>query len=366
VIRWREVFREAWRDTACGTSRAVLALALFAVGVGALGWSQAAGVVGVAQDAATWVEVGAAVRIVDSPGAVDAAQCEALSQVVGVASSGALREGDELRLAALPSRTLTTFEATPGMAEVLDLRTPQPSGGLGVWLSQDLATAVAAEPGDPIAILRDSGSAAVAGVFHFPDDDGRNPILAYSVIEPVAAAGIFDACWVELWPERTATGPLVMLVADPAVNEPGATAMAPEVGYLNGSLGVEFDARGRLARLPTLPLLGAAGLFGLALGFGLIRLRRLELASSLHAGVDKPALAAQMLTEAAIWVLPACVAIAPVLWWVSTHDNPDSPWLPLGLAGQTITLASLAVLLGTLAATLAIREKHLFRTAKNR
>ncbi|MDR0432434.1 MAG: hypothetical protein LBH48_03870 [Bifidobacteriaceae bacterium] len=366
MIRLREVFREAWRDTATGTSRALLALVLFAAGVGAAGWSQAVGVKSVAQDAAAWVEAGAAVRIVEFPGLVDGAQCEALSQTAGVAASGALRAGPELRLAALPSRTLTAFEATPGMGELLNLRTPEPSSGLGVWLSQDLAAAMAARPGSTMAVLSAPGRVAVAGVFPFPDDDGRNPLLAYSVVEPVAAAGVFDACWVELWPERTQTAALATLVANPVIAESGGATMTPEVRYLNASLGVEFDARGRLERLPTRGLLGAACLFALALGFGLIRLRRLELASSLHAGIAKPALAAQMLVEAATWVGPACLALAPLLWWAAARNNPDPPWLALFLAAQTVALASLAVLLGTLAATLAVREKHLFKTMKNR
>ncbi|MCL2787852.1 MAG: hypothetical protein FWD59_05065 [Micrococcales bacterium] len=339
---------------------------MFAVGVGALGWAQAAGVVGVAKDAARWVEVGAAVRIIDFPNLVDGAQCEALTSLDGVVAAGAVRSGNERRLAAMPSRSFETFEVTPAMAEVLNLRTPEVAEGLGVWLASDLAEALAAKPGRTMTVRALHVPATVAGVFDFPADDGRNPALAYSLIEPVAATGVFDACWITAWPERLETDVLARLVANPAPIDESGQRPIPQVGQLNASLGISFDAHGRLARLPTSSLIAAAGLFGLVLGIGLIRLRRLELASALHAGVPKSALGIQTAAETLTWVIAASVLLIPVLWFASTNDNPDSPWPAMFPATQTVAIAGIAVLLGTIGATLATREKHLFRLFKNR
>lgn len=365
MIGWREVFREAWRDTASGASRALIGLALFAVGVGALGWAQASGVAQVARDAARWVDAGASVRIVDFGGAVDGAQCDALAAVEGMVASGAVRPGGSWRLAALPSRELKTFEVTPGLAGVLRPSMAEPATGLGVWLSEDLARAVGAIPGGVLPVRGSETPVAVAGIFPFPDDDGRSPVLTYSVLEVVPPTGVFDACWVEVWPERADTELLGVLVANPLPADERGQRPLPQVAPLNSSLGTSFGAQARLDRLPTVALIGAAGVFGLLLGAGLVRLRRLELASALHAGVDKASLAVQISVETGIWVGAGAVAAWPVLWWAS-NGTPDGPWPALFPAVQTVVVAGIAAVLGAVAAILATREKHLFRLFKNR
>ncbi|MDR1152921.1 MAG: hypothetical protein LBK72_10730, partial [Bifidobacteriaceae bacterium] len=53
-------------------------------------------------------------------------------------------------------------------------------------------------------------------------------------------------------------------------------------------------------------------------------------------------------------------------WGVASHGNPDSLWAAAYPGLRCLLLAAIAGLIGTLAATLATRERHLFRYFKAR
>ena len=252
-----------------------------------------------------------------------------------------------------------TFEATPGLADVIGVHEIQTIHDGGVWLAEDLAQSVGA-PVRTGAITTDGTAVMYAGIYSWPRD-GRSPVLSYSVVSPVPAVGLFDACWVQIWPENSGLAGLLTL---PVIsNDPSNPS---QIQQLNTTLGLRFDAASRVARLPIWPLTGVAVLIGYALGFVLIRARRLELASALHAGVDKPTLIMQTSIETAMWTALGAGLLLPTLWRYCTVDNPDPTWPVFYPAARVVVLAAVTVLLGALTAALATREKHLFRYFKNR
>ena len=357
-VRGREIIREAWRNLTCGATRGLTGLVVFLLTIGAISGFVAFLLLDQARQAAKYREAGGATQVVSSTGMIDGAQCDALSTMPGITASGAVRAVTDTRLSVLPSTGLTTFEVTPGLAGVIGVHETQTTNG-GVWLAEDLAQTVGA-PVRTSATTTDGTEIAFAGIYSYPRD-GRSPVLSYSIISPVPAVGRFDACWVQIWPENSELAGLLTLPV--LSNDPGNL---PQIQQLNTTLGLRFDAATRLARLPIWPLTGVAALIGYVLGFALIRTRRLELASALHAGLDKPTLIMQTSVETAMWSVLGAGLLLPALWRYSTIDNPDLSWPVFCPAARVVLLALISVLLGALTATFLTRESHLFRYFKNR
>lgn len=363
VIRPREILREAWRNVATGTSRPLLAVIVFTLVTGALGFVQARSVVEVADQAHQWRAAGAPIMVVALNGQIDGAQCDALTAVPGIAAAGALRQAEQLRVAVLPSTPLEAFEATPGLAAVLQVA-PLNDTGLGIWVADELAETLGVSTDRNTQQRIGDDEVTIAGRYAYPSD-GRAPTLAYSAVTPVAATGRFDACWVELWPESDQARTLLTLPAIGSVGSDGKP-LTPQIQQLNTSLGARFDAAGRLAALPIWPLTGAAALAAAALAITLIRIRRIELAAALHAGIDTASLILQTTAETLVWAATSLALLVPFLWWAATHGNPDPPWAAFYSATRTAILASITALAATIVTTALTREKHLFRYFKNR
>ncbi|MDR1214371.1 MAG: hypothetical protein LBK54_09880 [Propionibacteriaceae bacterium] len=382
-MRSREVWREAGRNLASGTTRGLIGLVVLAVGLGLLVWLQTSGLADLARQADAFRRAGAAIQVVSAPGRIDGAQCDALASHPAVAAAGALRPAADLRLAVLPSTTVAAFEATWGLAQVLGVQplgaVTQPTGSPGgdptvgdsgtavdsrraggVWLAQDLAATLG--PNDQMTLLT-GDQVTVAGVFPYPSD-GRAPTLSFALVAPVPAQGVFDACWVELWPETD-------LAADwltwPVLSGPvGAQSAPAQAQQLNTGLGLRFGAADRLAGLPLRPLAAASLAFGAGLGFVLIRTRRLELASALHAGQSRAALIGQVLIETAGWLLPA---VALLLAWsagTAGWDNPSLRRTAFWAGARSVGLAATGLLLAAGLTAGWTKERHLFRYFKNR
>ncbi|WP_227748784.1 hypothetical protein [Oerskovia douganii] len=357
AMRASSVVSEAWRNVATGTTRAALFAAVLVVVVGSLAAVDVRAVVGVIEGAREYRDAGASVQILEAPGQVDGARCEALTGVDGINAAGALRVGSPLRALNLPSSELTGLEATPGLLGALDRGRV---AGAGLWLSADLAEALGVTTGDSIAT--NAGPARVGAVYPYPDD-GRDRALGYAAVAPVPATGLFDSCWVEIWPVDPETAILLRtaLVADPS------SEAQPTQKQLNGRLGATYDASAEFADRLTKPAPVAAVVLGLALGLVAIRLRRLELAAALHARVPRAALTWQVLLETAVWSGVAVIVAVPALWWfaagVGLPTDQVSTWI-LGM--RTVLAGAGAVLIGAVAAALTTREKHLFKYFKER
>lgn len=353
-MRAASVVSEAWRDLLTGTARAATLALVLVLGVGSLAVLDARAMVGVLRDAEEFRAAGAATWVLDDLDNVDGSRCAALDGVGGM-RAGALRQGGPLRALAMPSSQLTVWEATPGLLGAAlgrDVTT-----ATGVWLSEDLASALGARPGSVLATT--AGETPVAGVYAWPDD-GRARTLGYSVVVPVAPTGRFSACWASTWPPDRDTAGLLYSTTGAKV---GAQAT---FGQLNGRLGAELDAPALLEARLTRWAPAAATLLGLVVGWAGVRMRRLHVASALHARVPRPHLAWQHLLEAGAWVCAAVLVAAAATGWAAAAGNPEPPTTVWLTALRTVGAGAGAALLGTLAGVLGTRERHLFRYFKDR
>ncbi|SDB91944.1 hypothetical protein SAMN05216410_0922 [Sanguibacter gelidistatuariae] len=355
-MRLRSVVSEAWRNTRSGTARPLLFTVLFLISVGALAGVDQRAVVGVIRGAQDFRDAGASTQIVEMVGGVDGAHCAALAEVEGVNAAGALRNGEPVRALSLPSTDLPVYEVTPGFLSVLGQ--PALREATGLMLSMDTAEIFGAQVRSTFATR--TGSATVAAVFPYPDD-GRGGGLSYAGLATVPATGMFDQCWVEVWPLTDEIGPLLRLVV----------STAPDAGQvvqkqLNSRLGTDYDARALLGERPTRFATVGGVAVGLALGFAAIRLRRLELAAALHTRVSRTALTWQVVLETLVWVVSASIIAVPVLAHLAAWGNPE-PAGPVWVIGMRVVLAAgAAAVVGAVTATMATRERHLFRYFKDR
>lgn len=353
---WGTVLSEAWRNLTSGTTRATAFALLLALTAGLLAWADVSAVDDVAERAVAFRAAGADVLRLQAPAAVDGRACQAQTRLTGVEAAGALRSGAETRLTVLPGTTVSTFQVTPGLVDVVagDGASTVP----GVWLSADLAATLGAHPGD--TLRGNHGTMTVAGSYPYPSD-GRDQQLANAILVPTAPTGAFDACWTRVWPTTAAVQPLLLLPVDGSATSADSP---PQTSQLNPTPGTTFDAAALLDQRTTRYAPWAALVVGLALGFVAVRLRRLELASARHAGTRVVDQLAQVLVETALWALAAAVlAAAPVAWVAGASHDPAVSWQ---LAARIVACAVAGALLGALVATALTRESHLFRYFKDR
>jgi hypothetical protein len=357
-VKFQSALSEAWRNLLSGTSRAPVLIGVFVALVGVLLIADVRAVIGVQQAAAVFRGAGGSVSILETSNkGVDAARCEALAGTTGIHSAGAVRTSDSTRALRLPSTDLAVWEVTPGLLEQL-LQTSSARGntGAGIWLSTDLATVLAAAPGDTIETVQ--GPTPVAGVFDWPDD-GRRRIFGYSALSPVPAVGEFEQCWAEVWPVDQDTAALLYTTTD-------ATRGDEALGQLNSSFGISFDGVAMLDDRVTkwAPLVSAVVAIGLAAAA--IRVRRLELAAALHARVPRTLLAIQHIAEAAVWLSAGALILTAINLALSATAGVGGTAETLVFGEYTIASALGGGLLGTISAVAATREKHMFRYFKDR
>jgi hypothetical protein len=365
TMRARSVAGEALRNLATGTTRALGLALVFVVLVGGLAVADALVLVRVWQDADAFRAAGSAVQTLSSErgAVVDGARCQGLRGADGVTSAGALRAGESVRAANLPSSDLTVWEVTPAVLDLLagsarpvrSVDVPAQGGTTaGVWLAADLAATLGLDAGDDL-VTRD-GRVPVTGVYSWPDD-GRDRLLSYAVVVPVPALGTFDRCWVATWPMDLDTAGLLYSATAPAAEDLSIT-------QLNTTRGTAYDVDARIASRPTAAAPLAAAAIGLVLGYLAVRTRRLELASALHARVPKPQLAWQQLAEAGTWLLAALVITTAATGAAALVGSPGpfvATWMT---AVMTAGAGAAACAIGTLVGVLATRERHLFRYFK--
>jgi len=360
-MRAASVISEAWRNLISGTTRAGLFALVFVAAVGALSWVDVRSVVSIVDGAAQFRAEGATVQVLKADGNIDGRRCDALSGTGALSTAGAIRQGTPIRILAMPASQITVVEATPGLVAMLPT-IAQPETGdrdqAGVWLSADLAKVLGALPG--AVIQTSAGPATVAGVYTWPDD-GRGRDLGYAILAPVPADGVFGQCWTEIWPPSPNLQGLsyVSLVS----SEPGTQAT---LGQLNTSLGTTYDAASLLSARLTRQAPIAGIVIGLMAGYVSVRIRRLEIASNLHARVPRADLMWQHLLEALVWVGSASIIAAAGLLWAARWGNPDLSWATWLIGLRTVIASAAAALLGVLAGVMTAREKHLFRYAKER
>ena len=352
-MRLDALLREAWRNLASGTTRGVWWAAVLAVVLGSATVFDAVTVSSIGRSAQMFQDRGGSVLIVESIGAIDGAQCEALASLERVRGAVALRQSAEpLRLAALPSSPPALYEATPGFARFF---TTHPSDeGAGIWLSGQLEQSVGELAGS--SLIDPSTRVQYAGYFDYPDD-GRSMSLAYTAVIEVPATGLFDECWVDVWPQRDDLASLATF----AVRTPLDAPPEVRIRQLNTSMGESLDQELELANRVTrlLPLFSTviAGLVGVVA----VRLRRLEIASALHVGVRIRDLAGQLMLECISWAVPAgALALAAAFLIARPLEGGDAVFVWLS-AGFTVATGATAVMVGIFGGLASIRSKRFFQ-----
>ena len=361
-MRASSVVSEAWRNLISGTTRAGLFALVFIAAVGALAWVDVRSVVGIVEGADQFRAEGATVQVLKSDSNIDGRRCDALSGTGALSTAGAVRQGTPIRILAMPASQITVMEVTPGLMAMLPtIAQPMQTttdDQAGVWLSADLATVLGATPGR--VVQTSVGEAMVAGVYTWPDD-GRARDLGYAVIAPVPADGAFSQCWTEIWP----TDPNLQGLSYVSLSssDPGVQAT---LGQLNTSLGTTYDAASLLSARLTRQAPLAGIVIGVVAGYVSIRIRRLEIASNLHARLPRTDLVWQHLLEALVWVGSASIITTAGLLWAARWGNPDPSLATWFIGCRTVLAAAASALIGVLAGVMTAREKHLFRYAKER
>ncbi|GAA4152076.1 hypothetical protein [Leifsonia shinshuensis] len=358
-MRFTEVRREAARNIATGTSRAVLLAALIAVVSGVLAGLDAIAMNGVITRADEFRERGASITILTVEDGIDGRLCDALASQHGVRAAGALKpEATPLSVAGVPGNPLPSFTASPGFSAML----PESSGraASGLLLPRTVAETLGLRTGDPIHTA--DGPTRLGGTFEYPDD-GRSRGLGYAAIAPTSPDTPFDQCWMDAFPVSRATTELLYTTI--AANSIVADT-APKLSQHNTVLGVAIDPA-EAYRTRTAVAFSAAGLIlGSFAGFVAVWARRLEIASALHSGVRKRDQAATLLLETLAWSTAGAVTTIPVIA-VLTSGLAAADHLPVVLtASSTPVLTVSGAVLGALVAALAIREQRLFSYFKGR
>lgn len=356
-MRISAILREVGRNIASGTARVVtFALLLGALSAG-LTMADLTAVRALTDAAARYTASGASVATLTATGRIDGLACEALATIPGVRAAGALRSTEHgITPAALPSSAIPVMEVTPGFPRVVHA---SHTADTGVVISQQVRDALALEAGHPIVTT--TGTAAVAGTYAYPDD-GRRAGYGYAALVPVPADDAFDECWVDIWPTSQQTPVLLQTTLRSA----SIDAELPALSQLNTSLGREFDgARAfdeRLTRfVPAIALVLGAGL-----GFVATRIRRVQHASALHAGMARPDLVAIAGLEVICWTAPAIVFSGAVVAVFAATGPAGDMVVATTLGARIAPFAVAGAFAGTLAALVTTRERHLFHYVKDR
>lgn len=366
----RGVLDEAWRDITSGTTHAALFALVLAVLIVAGCGMEATSLARIDSERSSYVASGASTYMLTYTGHVSANACDQLINAEGVLAAGAVRQSStRLTMAKLPSTTVPTWDATPGairlFASADSDSVPQLSAAdyAGVWLSQQAAqaTGATAHTEQPLA---GGGTVQVQGVYPFPDDGRDTASFAYAALQsaPEQPDG-FDSCIVKTWPVPSDIQSLLMYTIASASADPSSY---PVVSQLNATKGSQFhpesEFTGRISAWAPLVLVVAGAL----VGFISVMLRRLELASAMHAGVPKIAMMVQMLVEGAAWAFAATViglaaiAFMRLGWAGADLAAVDDDLLRVPVA------ALVGACTGVFVASLCVREKSMFRYFKNR
>lgn len=360
------LWREIWRDVASGTAWTILFTLLATLLLTGLTVVDLHMVTRLNQQAEEYRSVMANVQVLEAPGKVDPAACMALSYLPGVQAAGAIRTPQhQISANALPSSTIRTYEATPGVEKILRvLPTHSPPGtnpsNVGVFLSQSVAETLGIPPNHTVRL--DNEDTHILGVFPWPEEDGRRPGFAYSIFTPTPPIGNFDECWVDIWPLNPNLDTFIRSAAIPS-DELGQPV---KVYAFNSTLGSTFNGpallHGRITALTPYLIVGIASILGAAS----VWRRRLEFSSDLHAGVSRRDLVAKYMWETGFWTVATLVLALPIISVIILRNPIQDQGAMWQLAFIHLSGATSTLLLSALLATLTIHEKHLLVYFKHR
>ncbi|NQD88474.1 hypothetical protein HP499_11755 [Paenarthrobacter sp. CM16] len=350
MMRTTVVLLEAWRNLQSGTSKGgwlsvALIMAISLVSCAEL-WTVSA----LDNRAHDYRTAGASIRVLKVEAGIDPKQCDALSGTSGILSAGAMKAVAPIHILSLPGVSTPAFETTLGFQEVLGLGTALESG---VFISEPLANRWKIRHGD--ILESDQGPLPVAAVFPYPEDDGRDSRLANAVLLPSLGSGPSDECWADVWPSTAGFDSVIRTSQGTAQGEASAS-----VSTLNPTLGLVFTGADEYQNRVTRYAAAISACLGFAIGLLGGARRRLEYASSLHAGVTSGDLARITLVEATIWagaagaVATAGVVLGAHFWAPLIADALYTQFLTIGM------LSGLGAITGSLFIATHSRESRLF------
>lgn len=349
------IISEAWRNVSSNATRTlVVALSIVAITVALAGLAGQV-TLGLIAKSNAFQQAGASTFLASSTGAVDGSSCDSLGRSTYVREAGALRPSETIaHPLAAPGFTIPTFDATPGFLSLLGVSRVVS----GVVLSEQLADQLGLRTGDTLA-LADGTRLDVSAVYSFPED-GRQSTLSFAALFPTSRSGDFDQCWTRVWPVSDATRQAPLLAIAQAPDS------SPELSQLNAKLGAEFSGRSDYGARVTqwAPL----GILATVMAVYLVStlLRRVTIASDLHAGVRKSDVVAILLLEGILTSVPALTAsfaLATVM--VTAVSAPDQA----AVIREQIVCAlavSVGMALGSTAGVLVTRQRRLFNYFKQR
>ncbi|MCH9274795.1 hypothetical protein JS533_000605 [Bifidobacterium amazonense] len=359
-VRARIAMREAWRSIISGTSHTLAATLALALGIALLFGMDLAQTDRLIGEADSYAQSGAATYTITLQHGIDGAACEGLVGVNGVQAAGALRQASrKITFATLPSTGIPTYETTPNAVSLFSPALADDGNGMGVILSSDVADTLGARAGQTVA-LKGGGNARVRGVYDYPDD-GRDGQYSYAVLEPVNSTRPFDVCMVRTWPVPDDIDTLVYLTATITSKE-----QRPQISQLNTRFGSTPPSASRFDERLTAFAPWVMLVVAFALGFVMIRMRRLEFASALHAGLPKGVLVLQVLLELLAAAILAVLLCSPLFAWVWLTGNPANMAALYNTFLRVPVAGFAGLLLGGFAAILLTRERQLFAYFKNR
>ena len=346
-MRLKAVLRETWRNVATGTSRCALIsllLSICAVACMCADLTQMTGLIG---DARKWGESGASTYAIALQGGIDGAACEGLRSANGVLGAAALRQSsDRVRIASLPATEIPTYEASAHVAQVF-AATGMRKDNSGVIMSTAVARTYGAHAGT-VLLLVGGARMRVSATFDWPSD-GRQPTYGYAIISPGNDTKAYDTCLVRAWPVPDGIESLLR-VSIRADAESGVGAAASSTSA-------------RITRYAPLLMFVIA----MALGFASVCMRRIEIASALHAGYPKTAMLLQLSLETLATVAASCVACLPVVAIVPLILTGSGDAMPVvAMLCRVPGAMSVGMLAGTAVGGMTIRERQLFAYFKAR
>lgn len=347
-MRVHPLLRETLVDTRTGASRAGTFTLLSILVLVGLSWSESASIGALTAQARRFRDSGATIFVLEAPTGVSGHTCAALADLNDVRAAGAIRSGDPIHAGLLPASPIPVWEATAGILTVLsaDIR------GIGIVVGPGIREVFGR---DVSAIVGAAGTVAVGGTYPYPND-GRWPGLDYAALAEVPPSGVFDQCWLQV--DSGTVDPSAALFT---ALRPGFSAdQLPELSQLNSSLGRSFDLDSELSRRTTRFAPLVALLIGLIAGSFATLSRRLHLASALHAGVTRFALAALCLLETAIWTIGSAFSVFVFTPVASLQIDLNHRQLLDLVSAEIGLLYIVGVASGTLASFGLIKERRLF------
>lgn len=140
-----------------------------------------------------------------------------------------------------------------------------------------------------------------------------------------------------------------------------------QIGRINTTLGTDApepsDFDNRITGYAPIVMLAIA----VMVGFVLIRMRRIEIASALHAGCPRSAVLLHLLVEASAAIAGVCVICLPVAALVTlVLPDADDAVPVIGALCRVPCAMTVGMLVGTTLGALLVRERQLFVYFKSR